>query len=144
MSYFQSLHHIVLRTKRSEQTLPLEDKQFYAFIWSILKNKQCHLYRINGMRDHLHLFVGIHSTVALAELVKVLKTSTNKWLKQHGYDFTSWGIKYAALSYSWKDKDRIINYIKNQREHHKKIDSQEEYRAFIEEMGLTLDDRDIE
>ena len=56
--------------------------------------------------------------------------------------FTAWGEGYAALSYSLRDKDMIVNYIINQREHHKQITFRDEYVAFLKEMGLELDERD--
>jgi len=46
------------------------------------------------------------------------------------------------LSYSLRDKDKIVNYIINQQEHHKKNSFKEEYMLFIREMGLEFDERD--
>ncbi|MDR2970422.1 MAG: transposase, partial [Bacteroidales bacterium] len=56
--------------------------------------------------------------------------------------FSAWSEGYAALTYSLKDKDMIINYIINQREHHKKQTFRDEYVTFLKEMGLVLDERD--
>ena len=55
--------------------------------------------------------------------------------------FSAWGEGYAALTYSMRDKNMIINYIKSQREHHKTISFREEHMTFLKEMGLTLDER---
>ena len=40
-----------------------------------------------------------------------------------------------------RDKEMIINYIKNQKEHHKTVSFEEEYRQFIIESGGTIDER---
>ena len=145
MSYVQLIYHIVIRTKASQPTLPLEhSEQLYRYIWGIIKNKNSVLYRVNGMENHIHILLSLHPTIALSDFMRELKATTSKLLKRTaGFEqFTAWGKGYAALTYSLKDKDMIINYIKNQREHHKTVSFREEYEAFLKEMGLALDERD--
>ena len=48
---------------------------------------------------------------------------------------------YAALTQAWRDKEMIINYIKNQQEHHKTENFLEEYRRILEENGIVIDDK---
>ncbi|MBR0171080.1 MAG: hypothetical protein IJQ14_09675 [Bacteroidales bacterium] len=48
------------------------------------------------------------------------------------------GHEYAAISYGVRDKDMIVNYIKGQKEHHKRVSFQEEYRAILEENGVAI------
>jgi len=55
--------------------------------------------------------------------------------------FKGWSDGYAALTYAYRDKDMIINYIKNQREHHKKESFQDEYRKLLEDFGIPIDER---
>jgi hypothetical protein len=45
------------------------------------------------------------------------------------------------LTYAWRDKEMIANYIKNQREHHKQTDFVSEYRRLLEEQGIRIDER---
>ncbi len=59
-------------------------------------------------------------------------------------NFSSWSEGYAALTISHKEKDVLIRYIKDQRDHHKNITFEEEYRSFIQAMGLQIDSRDWE
>src|SRR5699024_3341223 len=109
MSYIQSLHHIIIRTKYSKNVLTLKhSKELYRYIRGYIKNKKSFLYRINGMPDHIHILVGIHPTVALSNFVKELKTSTNPWLKNNSAkfpNFQSWGEKYAAFTIRYQEKD---------------------------------------
>lgn len=145
MSYVQSLHHIIIRTKYSENVLTTEySEELYRYIWGYIKNKKSFLYRMNGMPDHIHILVGIHATVALSDFVKELKTSTNSWLKGNKDkfpNFKSWGTKYAAFTFRYQEKETVIDYIKNQREHHKRETFQDEYRRLIEENGIGIDDK---
>ena len=148
MSYVQLLIHAVIRTYRSENTLPTDDrvKFLYREIWGIIQNKDGHMYRINSMGDHVHVLFSMPPVIALSDFMKAIKASSSKIIKQaDGFErFHAWGKGYAALSYSLRDKDQIVNYIINQQEHHKRVSFRDEYVAFIKEMGLTFDERDWE
>ena len=146
MSYVQILVHSVVRTYKSEDTLPTDDrvKFLYQDIWGIIKNKGGYLYRINSMSDHVHILFTMPATIALSDFMKAIKASSSKIIKtQEGFEkFKAWGEGYAAISCSLRDKDTIVNYIINQQEHHKKNTFKDEYKAFIKEMGLEFDERD--
>jgi len=144
MSYTQLIYHIVIRTKYSQPTIVNEhSEELYRYIYGFIRNKKSLLYRINGMPDHIHILVGLHSTLPLSDFVKELKTSTNLWIKQSGKfpDFQSWGERYGAFTLRHQDKGKVIEYIKNQREHHKREDFAKEYRRLIEESGIEIDER---
>ncbi|HPW67742.1 MAG TPA: transposase [Salinivirgaceae bacterium] len=145
MSYIQSLHHIIIRTKNSENVIPNEhSEELYRYVWGYVQRKKSFLYRVNGMPDHIHLLVGIHASISLADFVKELKTSTNKWLKSNRDKFPNfkyWGEQYAAFTIRYQEKDSTIEYIKNQREHHKKEDFKTEYRRFITENGIDINEQ---
>ena len=143
-AYRQILYHIVFRTKGSERTIHQEhSKDLYQYIWGIIKNKKCVLYRINGMEDHIHILSDLHPSVALADYIRDIKISSSKWMKSSGLfpDFKGWGIKYCALTYSYQNRDTIINYIKNQQEHHKKESFQDEIKRLFKEQGIDLDEQ---
>ena len=145
MSYVQSLYHAVIRTKSNKLTLPLNHSdKLYRYIWGAIKNRKCVLYRVNGMEDHIHILFSLHPSIALADFMRDLKVETSKMLKHTvGFEkFTGWSEGYAALGCSRKDKNIVINYIKNQREHHTNISLREEYIRFLKEAGLELDERD--
>ena len=121
MSYTTSYYHVVFRTYRSEPTINEEHEQeLYAYIIGIAQNLHCVMYRIGGMPEHIHMFVSLPSSLSLAEFVQRVKTESSKWLKANKNfpGFAGWGHEYAGFSYSIRDKDMIINYIKNQKEHH--------------------------
>ena len=146
MSYVQLLYHIVIRTKCSEAVLPNERAdELYRYIWGIIKNHNGVLYRINGMPDHVHILVSLPPTIALSDFMREMKAETSKMLKKTaGFEnFRAWGEGYAALTYSLRDKDLIVNYIKKQREHHSINSFKEEYINFIKEMGQEWDERNL-
>ena len=140
-SYRQIYYHIIFRTKNSGKTLPLDQlKPLFAYMHGIIKNKNCHLYRINGMQDHIHIFHDLHPCISLADFMRELKTSTSIWLKQNQDfpHFKGWAEGYAALTKSHQEKDQTINYIKNQQEHHCKESFSDEYRRMLKEAGVEI------
>ena len=143
-AYRQILYHIVFRTKGSEKTINQEHStELKKYIWGIIKNKKCVLFRINCMEDHVHILSDLHPSIALADYIREIKVASAKWIKQSGYfpGFKGWGIKYCALTYSYRDKDMITDYIKNQQEHHKKESFQDEIRRIFKEQGIDLDEK---
>ena len=142
-AYRQILYHIVFRTKASEKTINQKHSiELKKYIWGIISNKKCVLYRINGMEDHIHILSDLHPSLALADYIREIKVSSSKWMKQSGLfpKFRGWGIKYCALTYSYKEKEVIVNYIKRQEEHHKKENFQEEIKRIFKENGLDLNE----
>ena len=143
-SYRQIIYHVVFHTKDAKNSLSLEhSEELYAYIAGIIKNKNCFLYQINGIEDHLHFLSDLHPKVALATYLRDIKTASSFWLKKHpGFPkFTGWADGYGAFTYAFRDKNMISNYIKNQREHHKNENSIEEFRRLLKEQGLEIDER---
>jgi len=144
MSYTRLLYHIVFRTKRSENTIPeAHEKELYAYIMGIIDNKKSKLYRIGGTENHIHLLVDMHPTIALSDFMKEVKEYSSKWLAKNPNfpDFEGWAVSFAGFTYNLSDKQMIINYIKNQKEHHKTVSFEEEYRQFLIDNGVEIDER---
>jgi REP element-mobilizing transposase RayT len=141
-AYRQILYHIIFRTKASGKVInQIHFEKLKNYIEGIIKNKKCISYRINGMEDHIHILSDLHPSVALADYIKDIKIASSIWMKASGLFpyFRGWGIKYCALTYSYKERDTLINYIKNQQEHHKKESFHEEIVRFFKEHGIDLD-----
>ena len=143
-TYTQILYQIVFSTKNREKTMiePGQEK-LYRFIWGILNNKKCHLYRINGVEDHLHIITHIHPMVALSQLVKDIKLATSHFIKSENIfpNFSGWQVGYGAFTYSINAKDNLIEYVKNQKEHHKKVTFRDEYIRLLKEHGIDYDEK---
>ncbi|MDP4266144.1 MAG: IS200/IS605 family transposase [Bacteroidota bacterium] len=145
-SYRQSYHHNIFGTKNHKQSIPNEYcEELYKYIWRIIKNKNCKLYRINGWKDHIHIFSDLHPSISLADFIKEIKTSTSVWLKSNSNfpDFDGWAEGYGSFTISHNDRNRIINYIKGQKEHHKKESFKDEYKRILKEFGIDFDDKYI-
>lgn len=108
-----------------------------------VQNNKCKLYRINGMPDHIHIFTDLHPTVCLSDLVKDIKVASNLWMKKSGLfpEFEEWQESYSAFTYSVREKDMIINYIKNQKEHHKTESFEQEIKRLLKENEIEFDEK---
>ncbi|PRY89846.1 IS200/IS605 family transposase [Mongoliibacter ruber] len=140
--YTQFIYHIVFSTKHREPTLlHHEKKRLYAYIHHLLTNKKCHLYRINGVEDHIHILTHIHPTIPVSNLIKDIKLASNDFITKEGIfpKFNGWQDGYGAFSETIKAKERLVKYIKNQEIHHKDVSFLEEYKSLLEEYEIKFD-----
>ena len=144
MSYTSTMYHIIVRTHRSECTISEEhERDLYAYVMGLVDNVGGKLYRIGGMPDHVHMFLSLPANLSMSDFVQRMKSATSKWLRANP-DFPfwdGWSKEYAGFSYSVREKDTVVNYIRNQKEHHRRMTFAEEYRAFLMENGLAVDER---
>ena len=122
---------------------PEHEESLYRFIWKILKNKNCQLLRIGGIANHIHVFVDIHPRIAKADLAAELKRLSSLWMKQSGLFplFEGWGKEYFGFSKSLSDKQKVIEYIKNQKTHHQVYSFEDEIKGMVSEEGMEWDER---
>lgn len=145
-SYRQILYHLVFRTKYNIPAIEQDHKkELYSYIWGIIKNKNCMLYQINGVEDHIHILSDLHPSISLADYMKTIKVASSIWMKESGHfpRFRGWAGGYGAFTKTYRDKTIIINYIKNQEEHHKKVSFEKEYIRLLKESGIKYDERYI-
>jgi REP element-mobilizing transposase RayT len=143
-TYTQILYQIVFGTKNNEQIM-IESGQeaLYKYIWGILKNKKCHLYRINGVQDHIHIVTHIHPTIALSFLIKDIKIASSEYINSEGIfpNFNGWQDGYGAFTYAISAKDNLIEYVKNQKVHHRKVSFRDEYIGLLKEHRIEFDEK---
>jgi REP element-mobilizing transposase RayT len=143
-SHRQTLYHIVFGTKNRKPALPDECcEDLYKYIWGVIKKHNCRLYRINGVIDHLHILSDLHPTIALADYIKNIKVSSSIWMKESSKfpDFEGWQEGYGSFTYSIREKDVLIEYIKNQKVHHKTESFYDEFRKLLLENEVKFDER---
>jgi REP element-mobilizing transposase RayT len=117
--------------------------ELYQYISGILKPHNHKLLAINGMPDHIHIFIGMRPTQSISDLMQDIKRSSSKWIneKQFLNRKFEWQEGYGAFSYSKSHVNSVINYIKNQEEHHKKESFRDEYLTFLKKFEIEYDER---
>lgn len=139
MSYRQIFYQVVFGTKHRLPTIPeASERELYRYIYGIIQNLGCKLYRINGMPDHIHICSDLHPGISLNNYIKQIKVASSMWMKAHGGfpEFTNWQDDYGAFTYNVKEKDTVIEYVKNQKEHHRKESFYDEYKRLLTEHGI--------
>jgi putative transposase len=143
-TYTQILYQIVFSTKHRERTMIKADRpELFQYIAGLLKKKNCHLYRINGVEDHLHIITHLHPSVALASLVKDIKLSTTKLIKEKTLfpNFSGWQDGYGAFTYHTDAINNLIEYVRNQEAHHVATTFLEEYIDLLKEHKIEFDEK---
>jgi putative transposase len=138
------LIHLVFSTKSREPWLrsPI-DRELHAYGTTVLTNTKCPTLAMNGMADHVHVLFNLSREVALADVVKELKTSTSKWIKSKGPNFRDfhWQSGYGAFAVSQSNVAQVVEYIQQQEEHHRVRSFQDEFRALLRAHHLAFDER---
>jgi putative transposase len=143
-TYTQIVYQVVFATKYREKTMVRNGHpEFFKYIAGLLKNKNCKLHRINGVEDHLHIIVSLHPSVSLASLVKDIKLSTTKLIREKNLfpGFRAWQTGYAAFIYTRGALPNLIEYVKNQEAHHGVQSFEEEYMALLAEHKIEYDEK---
>ncbi len=143
-SHRQILYHVVFGTKDRKPTIAEEQcEKLYKYIWGIVKGHNSKLYRINGIADHIHIMSDLHPSISLADYIKNIKVASSLWLKESTLfpQFEGWQDGYGAFTYSIKEKDNLIEYIKNQKVHHRSENFYDEYKRLLDENGVKFDER---
>jgi REP element-mobilizing transposase RayT len=115
----------------------------YKFITGIVKNNNQKLYIINGMPDHLHILLSISSDIKISDLVRDIKSNSSRFINTNHFvkGKFEWQEGYGAFSCSNSQLDKVVNYIKNQQEHHKETTFKEEYLDFLNKLKIDYDDK---
>ena len=98
-SYRQHLYHIVFRTKDRQPTIRQNNAhELFSYITGIIKKKNSHLYRINGVENHLHILTDMNPSIAPIDFVKDIKVSSSIWMKRSNLFpvFNGWAVGYGG------------------------------------------------
>jgi len=85
----------------------------------------------------------MHPSIAPADFMREIKASSSFWMKSSNLfpSFIGWAEGYGSFTCSFKEINRLIEYIKSQEEHHKKVTFEEEYRKILLESGIIPDEK---
>lgn len=119
--------------------------ELYKYITGIIQRNGHKLLIINGMPDHMHLFVGLRPNQSVADLMQDVKGDSSRWINKKRLvpGKFQWQEGYGAFTYSKSHIPAVIKYIQNQEAHHKKKTFIEEYKEILEKFGVEYDERYI-
>ncbi|OQB64326.1 MAG: Transposase IS200 like protein [Bacteroidetes bacterium ADurb.Bin141] len=133
-TYTQLYFHVVFSPKGRANLISAKWKEeLYKYITGIITNKNQKLIAINGMPDHIHLLVGTKPDCSLSDLIRDVKANSSRFINEKKWiqGKFEWQQGFGAFTLGHSQLDTIINYIRNQEEHHKTKSFREEYIEFL-------------
>ncbi|NOZ62176.1 MAG: IS200/IS605 family transposase [Calditrichaeota bacterium] len=146
-TYTQIYIHIVFHIQNPQLLLMGETKtRVFKYMTGIIKNIGHKPIIINGMPDHVHILVGLSPDKTISDLVKEVKRCSTNFINDNKFFPVkfAWQKGYGAFSYSRSHLTNIIDYIKNQKEHHRKKTFKEEYIEMLKRFGVDYDPKYID
>jgi putative transposase len=142
-TYTQLRYHLVFSTKhRMPWISPQVRDSLYDYMGGIVRANDGTLLAAGGMPDHVHLLAGWGTTMSVAQMLKLVKGISSKWMNDQpeappgGF---SWQAGYGAFSVSASKVPEVRAYILRQEQHHRKVSFQEEFMALLKKHGVGFD-----
>lgn len=129
-TFSQIYIQIVFAVKGRENLISKQWKdELHKYIAGIIKAKEQKPIIVNGIADHIHCFIGLKPSMAIADLTRDIKNNSSKFINGKGWvkGKFQWQEGYGAFSYAHSQIKQVYNYILNQEEHHKNKTFKEEY-----------------
>lgn len=123
-SHTDLCYHIVFATKnRTPRIEPAVEKIVWAILWRVCVRLGMHPYAVGGFEDHVHVAVSIPAANNVAGAVGKLKNLATREIRQSipGFHDFEWQVGYGAFTFSYRNLDKLVRYIHNQRAHHTKV-----------------------
>lgn len=133
-TYSQIYIHYVFAVKGRENLLQKAWRdEVFKYIAGIIKGKNQKPIIVNGVADHVHIFVGLKPSVSISDLIRDIKNNSSNFINEQKYldKKFSWQDGYGVFSYAHSQVESVYNYIANQEEHHRKKTFREEYVEFL-------------
>lgn len=139
-----SLHyHLIFSTKDRLPLIRAEIRErVHAYLGGVIRGIGGTPLEVGGIADHVHLLIGLKPTHVLADVMRVLKGDSSKWIHSElGVRDFAWQEGYGAFTVSKSSIVSVRDYVRNQEEHHRKRTFHEEYLDFLEKMEIEYDER---
>jgi REP element-mobilizing transposase RayT len=143
-SFTQIYIHLVFSPKHREYLLTKTIRpRILEYMSGIATNLGHKPIIINGVDDHVHIFLGYNPKISVSDTVKELKRSSSILINEKRFVVGKfeWQEGYGGFSYGHSQIDNVYNYIKNQEIHHKKRTFKEEYLEFLNKFEIKFEDQ---
>ncbi len=116
-----------------------------SYIGGIIKELGGILIEIHAMPEHIHFYAYMPKTVSVSKFMEIVKANSSKWVRTtfpEKKDFR-WQDGYGAFSVSKSSEKKVIQYIRDQKHHHRKRSFQEEFIDILNKYGIEYDEKYI-
>jgi putative transposase len=137
------LHFIFSTQERRPLIKPEFRDDLFAYLGGIVREMNATALIINGHDDHVHMLVRARPVHSAAEIARVVKTNSSRWVREKHSRSFAWQTGYAVFSVSESSVKEVTKYIAGQQEHHRKRLFREEYLVFLKKNHVEYDPRYI-
>ena len=122
---------------------PIWSEDLYRYITGIVQRQEHKMLAINGMSDHVHVFIGLNPKQSISDLMQDIKGDSSKWINDNRLTMGrfAWQTGYGAFSYGHSQIENVVKYIHNQQEHHQQRTFIDEYTTFLRKFSVPYDER---
>ena len=138
--------HITFSTKLRQNLITDNiQESLFNYIGGICKGIECNPIRVGGHKNHIHILCLLSKKVTQIKLLEEVKKQSSKWIKKQDDSFFNfyWQDGYGIFSVNPSEIDVVISYIDNQKEHHKRLTFQNEFRAFLKKYKVDYDEKSV-
>ncbi len=137
------LHFIFSTQGRRPLIKPDFRVDLFAYLGGIVREMDGTALIVNGTADHVHMLARLRPVHSAAEVVRIMKANSSRWVHQKWDHEFAWQTGYGVFSVSESNVEAVKKYIAEQEEHHRKHSSQEEFVAFLKKNNVACDERYI-
>ena len=137
------LHFIFSTAQRRPLIKPEFGDDLFAYLGGIVREMHGTPLIINGVPDHVHMLIRVRPVHSAAEIVRVVKTNSSRWVREKHSSQFAWQTGYGVFSVSESSVAPVTAYIAGQQEHHRKHSFQEEFVAFLKKNHIEYDPKYI-
>lgn len=138
--------HLVLAVKGRQSLIQQAWRdELYDFIVGMVQNQGHEMLSINGMPDHLHLFISYNPAQSIPHLVQAIQTTSQTFIKDHNFSRFpfNWQDGYGAFSYGRSQREAMMRYIDKQEDLHQKKTFREEYLEMLGKFEVAYEEGDL-
>jgi REP-associated tyrosine transposase len=141
---YTALHyHFTFSTKlRQPWIRPEIEQRIWEYMGGIARTNGLKPLKTGGIDDHIHMLVGAPPTIAPSKIAQLVKGGSSGWIHETFGDLShfAWQDGYGAFTVSKSAIPDVTAYIENQREHHRTMTFQDEYRLLLVRHGIEFDE----
>jgi putative transposase len=119
--------------------------EVFKYMSGIIKGKNEKPIIVNGVSDHVHVFIGLRPSIRICDLVRDIKNNSSRFINDKKFlpGRFEWQNGYGAFSYSQSQINNVYRYIENQETHHKKRTFREEYLDFLKKFEIEYNEKHL-
>ena len=142
MSFTNLLYHLVFGTQDRHPWITHEmEQRLYEYLGGIIRGQRGVSLEINGVEDHLHILTKLSQTTAVADVLRELKSESSRWIHENFPKPFPWQPGYAAFTVSESEVEHVRNYIRNQKQHHRRTDYRSELITLLNAHQVQFDEK---